>query len=268
MFRRSRQKVRPPTDVETAPDPLLAAADPEIRRLSRLEGPDAGRLADALRATVSARKDPDLQRWSVAIEAERKRLRRSSDQLSGGRGTMSTVGEVTKRASVPPTQAALLFHLTRGFGASRCLEMGTCVGISGAYLAAALETNGGGALRSLEGHRDRADIARQAWSRLGFSDAEVVVGRFEETLDVVLSEEPFDLVFIDGNHDRDATLSYAASFTAASRPGAVLVLDDIAWSDGMKEAWAELRARLGGSITSDLGRLGVVVLGSTDAGGP
>jgi predicted O-methyltransferase YrrM len=148
----------------------------------------------------------------------------------------------------------------------RAGEVGTCVGISGAYLAAALQTNGGGALRSLEGHRDRVDIARQTWSRLGFSDAEVVVGRFEQTLDEVLAGEPFDLVFIDGNHDRDATLAYATSFAAASRPGAVMVLDDITWSDGMQQAWAELRAGLDGSVTSDLGRLGLVVLGPTDAG--
>jgi predicted O-methyltransferase YrrM len=267
VFRRLRNNTRASTDAETTPDPLVAALAPEIHRLSRLKAPDARRLAAALRATTSDQKDPDLQRWSAAIEAERKRLRRSRDSLSGGRGTTSTVGKVTKRASVPPAQAALLFHLARSFNTSRCLEMGTCVGISGAYLAAALQTNGGGALRSLEGHRDRAEIARQTWSQLGFSDAEVVVGRFEQTLDDVLAGEPFDLVFIDGNHDHDATVAYAASFRAASRPGAVMVLDDIAWSDGMKQAWVEIRAGLVESVTADLGRLGLVVLRPRDAGG-
>jgi predicted O-methyltransferase YrrM len=247
-------------------DGLLAAIDAEIERLSGVSHPAVGSLIAAYRATSSGPPDPAFERWAEAIERERSRLRRSTDALSGGSGTTSTVGDVTKRASVPQPQASLLFHLTRHAGARRSLEMGTCVGISGAYLAAGLRENGGGALVSLEGHQDRADVAVACWQRLGLHNAEVVVGRFERTLDDVLAGESFDLVFVDGNHDGDATRSYVERFRAVSRPGAVMVLDDIAWSEGMTQAWTDIRDGLTDSLASDLGRLGVIVLGPGDAG--
>jgi predicted O-methyltransferase YrrM len=223
-------------------------------------------LARALRVASRAKPDRPALGWFERIEGERRQLLRDDRELSGGRGTTSTVRSVTRRASVPTAQAWLLYTLVRRLGARRCLEMGTCVGISGAYLAAAMTTLGGGTLRSLEGHRDRAAVASETWRRLGFADAEVVVGRFERTLQATLDTGPFDLVFVDGDHDGDATRSYVERIRAVSRPGALLVLDDIAWSDGMAAAWHDVSRGLAGSISVDLGRVGLVLLGPDDAG--
>jgi predicted O-methyltransferase YrrM len=224
-------------------------------------------LASGLKAIAARRPDRDAQRWSERIEAERARLSASEEPLSGGRGKdVSTVGQVT-RASVSPERAWTLWALTRDAGARRVLEMGTCVGVSGSYLAAASgTTDAGGTVRTLEGHEDRAAVARDTFDRLGFADVEVVVGSFARTLAGTLDDDPFDLVFVDGHHDHDATLRYVDLVRAASRPGAVLVLDDIAWSEGMAAAWQEVQQRLAGSAHADLGRVGVVVLGEADAG--
>lgn len=226
----------------------------------------AAPLVRAMRSASRRRQSPQAAAWYRLIEAERQRLRASDDVLSGGRGTTSTVGEVTRRASVPRHQAALLFELVRNLAARRCLELGTCVGISGAYLAAAMTTHGGGHLWSLEGHPDRAEVARDTFRRLGLDDAEVVVGRFDRTLPGVLDAGPFDLVFVDGHHDGDATIDYVTRIRRVCRPGALLVLDDIDWSDGMRFAWAFLQAQLSDSIVADLGRLGLVRLGPAEAG--
>ncbi len=129
-----------------------------------------------------------------------------------------------------------------------------------------MAADGGGPLRSLEGHRDRAAVATDTWRRLGFTDAEVVVGRFEKTLQDTLDTGPFDLVFVDGNHDGDATRGYVEQIRAVSRPGALLVLDDIGWSEGMVGAWHDVSRQLAGSISVDLGRVGLVLLGPDDAG--
>jgi predicted O-methyltransferase YrrM len=226
----------------------------------------AGDLAKALKVASRAKPDREARGWFERIEGERRRLLRDDRELSGGRGTTSTVRSVTRRASVPTEQAWLLYTLVRRLEARRCLEMGTCVGISGAYLAAAMAPAGGGTLRSLEGHRDRAAVAADTWRRLGFTDAEVVVGRFERTLQATLDTGPFDLVFVDGNHDGDATRSYVEAIRAVSRPGALLVLDDIGWSEGMVGAWHDVSRGLAGSISVDLGRVGLVLLGPDDAG--
>lgn len=253
--------------VHGADDPLVEALHSELDRLERHGVPPQAPLVAGFHATVAEQPDA-ASGWQQLIERERARLRRSEATLSGGRGTVSTVADVTKRASSPRSQAALLYHLTRSFHASRVLEMGTGVGISGAYLAAALTDNGGGQLWSLEGHRDRAETARATWKKLGLDNAEVIVGRFDHTLEQVLGGEPFDIAFIDGNHNGDATRSYVSRIRASSRPGALLILDDIAWSEDMAAAWGAIRAELSGSLTADLGRLGFIVLDPNDAGIP
>jgi predicted O-methyltransferase YrrM len=254
--------------VHEASDPLLTAVRSELDRLEREGVPAAAPLIAGFHSMLAEQPDPIAADRQRLIERERRRLRRSEAVLSGGRGTTSTVADVTKRASSPRTQATLLYHLTRSFRASRVLEMGTGVGISGAYLAAALADNGGGQLCSLEGHRDRAETAGAIWKRLGLENAAVVVGRFEHTLEQALSGEPFDIAFIDGNHNGDATRSYVSRIQASSRAGALLILDDIAWSEDMTTAWGAVKAELSDSLTADLGRLGVIILGQHDAGIP
>ena len=254
--------------VPDASDPLVKALRAELDRLEREGDAEAAPLIAAFRASVTEQPDADAVRWQRVIERERHRLRRLDEALSGGSGTVSTVADVTKRASSPRSQATLLYHLTRSFGASRVLEMGTGVGISGAYLAAALTENGGGHLRSLEGHRDRAETASDVWDRLGLDNAEVAVGRFDRTLEQALVETSFDIAFIDGNHDGTATRRYVDQIRGRSRPGALLILDDIAWSEDMTEAWGLVQTELADSLTVDLGRLGLAILGPEDAGIP
>jgi predicted O-methyltransferase YrrM len=238
----------------------------EVRRGGRR--PDQ-QLADGLEAVAARRADREARRWFERIESERDRLVASDEPLTRKKGAIqkSTIGEVARKASVSPAHAWTLWQLTRSTGARRVLEMGTCVGVSGSFLAAASgDGPGGGTLRTLEGHEDRAAVARDTFRRLGFTDAEVVVGTFTRTLPGALDDEPFDLVFIDGHHDGEATLRYVDQIRAACRPGAVLVLDDITWSDSMAAAWTEVQQRLTASAAADLGRVGVLVLGEEDAG--
>jgi predicted O-methyltransferase YrrM len=242
----------------------------ELRRLAedlRGRGDPHDRLARGLRAVAVRRPGRDAQRWSERIEAERARLDASQEPITKDRGQVVTTVSDVARASVSPAHAWTLWALTREIGARRVLEMGTCVGVSGSYLAAASGTSdAGGTLRTLEGYEDRAAVARDTFRRLGFTDAEVVVGPFARTLPGTLDDDPFDIVFIDGHHDHDATLRYVDQVRAACRPGAVLVLDDIAWSEGMTAAWHEVQRRLAASAHADLGRVGVIVLGEADAG--
>lgn len=246
----------------------------ELRRLAEEVGrggrPPDRRLAAGLRAVAARRADRHTRDWFTRIEAERDRLVASKEPLTKKRGTVeSTVGKVARQASVSPEHAWTLWQLTRSSGARRVLEMGTCVGVSGSFLAAAAgDGPNGGTLRTLEGHEDRAVVARDTFRRLGLTDAEVTVGTFRRTLPGALAAGPFDLVFVDGHHDGDATLEYVDRIRAASRPGTVLVLDDITWSESMAAAWDEVRRRLGGSASADLGRVGVLVLGAEDAGLP
>ena len=145
--------------------------------------------------------------------------------------------------------------------------MGTAVGISAAYQAAALALNGRGTFTTLEGAEPLADIARDNLRRLGLGMVEVVVGRFEDTLDAVLERRrPVDYVFVDGRHDRQATLAYFEQTIPFLAETAFLIFDDIAWSDGMKQAWRTIARDKRVGLAVDLGVVGLCVLRGSMAG--
>ena len=145
--------------------------------------------------------------------------------------------------------------------------MGTAVGISAAYQAAALALNGRGTFTTLEGAEPLADIARDNLRRLGLGMVEVVVGRFEDTLDAVLERRrPVDYVFVDGRHDRQATLAYFEQTIPFLAETTFLILDDIAWSDGMKQAWRTIARDKRVGLAVDLGVVGLCVLRGSMAG--
>jgi predicted O-methyltransferase YrrM len=145
----------------------------------------------------------------------------------------------------------------------RGLEMGTCVGISAAYQAAAFNDNGAGRLITLEGYDELAAEAQELWSNLGLSNVEVIVGRFAQTLEPVLAAEPVDYAFIDGNHQEEPTVAYFNLVRSQCSTRALLIFDDIRWSDGMLRAWNRIRSHVDICSYADLGRLGFVIVRPT-----
>jgi len=67
-----------------------------------------------------------------------------------------------------------------------------------------------------------------------------------------------DFVFVDGNHQKEATLRYFEWCLPKVHEDTLLIFDDIYWSDGMKEAWAEIKANPQVTVTVDLFWIGLV----------
>ncbi|MEO9335872.1 class I SAM-dependent methyltransferase [Mesorhizobium sp. SB112] len=186
----------------------------------------------------------------------------STDELSieeqkKGRFLTSTVA-LSARASKPELWARFLYNLTINHAAKNVLEMGTCVGISGAYIASALrKTNG--RLTTLEGDPERGRISGETFSVLELNEiADVIIGPFHETLNTVLAERgPFDLVFVDGHHDGEATVQYFDILKSHVIQNAIIVFDDIRWSAGMKQGWDRIASQPGVEPV-DLGGIGLV----------
>ena len=167
---------------------------------------------------------------------------RSADAMERGTLVERRIGEVARTASKPPQAARILFDLLRERRPETCLELGTCVGISAAYQAAALELNGRGFLYTIEGAAPLAERARSVLERLGLADrVEVRNGRFTDVLPEVLADRELDFAFVDGHHDEQATLDYFELIRPRMRPGSVMAFDDVEWSDGMRRAWKAIR---------------------------
>lgn len=158
--------------------------------------------------------------------------------------------------------ALLLYGLIREFQPENCLELGTCLGISAAYQATALSLNGKGHLTTIEGSAELADLARSNLEKLKVNDVTVLTGRFVDVLPALHdSDSKFDYVFIDGHHDEVATVRYFESLFHRFTEDAVIVVDDIRWSDGMYRAWQRIIANTAVVSVFDFRNVGVVLLG-------
>ena len=164
--------------------------------------------------------------------------------------------------SKPTFWAIFLHKIHKKIKPLSCLELGTCLGISAAYQASALNLNGGGKLTSLEGSPLIAKIAEQTLEQLKLDNFEIVVGPFHKTLSETLeAHKPIDFFFNDGHHDHDAVLNYFSMALPNLAKNAIVVLDDISWSDGMRNAWSKIVNHEKVASSIDLGEIGIIILG-------
>jgi len=231
----------------------------------------------------SPRLSSEEQAFVDRIEAERAALERSeetveyldfgagptgttgrtADEMERGTPVTRRIAEVCRTSSKPPRAGRVLFELVRDHRPETCLELGTCLGISAAYQAAALELNGSGFLYTLEGAPPLAERARGVLERLRLADrVEVRAGRFVDLLPDLLSRHEFDYAFVDGHHDERATLDYFDAIRPRVRPGGVIAFDDVEWSDGMRRAWDAIRTSDGVGSSWKRHGIGFVALAS------
>lgn len=248
---------------------LATRADEGLRRLEADDDQLVQAVGRAIRRTVEDDLDPAERGWVDAIERLRTTLDASSEEvdtaLPNARGIRKPMllGDVAGRRSKKGPWAALLLALGRELRPAQVLELGTCLGISGAFLAAASWLNGTGRLTTLEGAPVLAERARAHFDELGLGDVRVVSGLFRDTLDGVLEGlDPIGLAFVDGHHDEQATQEYFVQLLPHLDDPAVVVFDDIAWSDGMARAWRALRAHPAVRHAVDLDKVGICVVGS------
>ncbi|HVK11483.1 MAG TPA: O-methyltransferase [Gemmataceae bacterium] len=123
---------------------------------------------------------------------------------------------------VAPNQGKFLQLLARVRGAKAILEVGTLGGYSTIWLARALPP--GGRLVTLEADPGHAAVARENIARAGLAAVvELREGRALDTLPQLAG--PFDFTFIDA--DKPTTAEYFAWAVRLSRPGGVIVVDNV-----------------------------------------
>jgi predicted O-methyltransferase YrrM len=165
--------------------------------------------------------------------------------------------------SIPRVWGRFLMRLVCELGPKSCLELGTGFGISGAYQAAALELNGKGRMITLDVAGQWAAIAERGFSELELDGrVDIRRGDIDETLGGVLEEtSPIEYTFLDAEHTERATVRHFDALIPHLARGAVVVVDDILWSDEMRRAWATIKRRDRVTSAIRLGRMGVVVSG-------
>lgn len=186
---------------------------------------------------------PAASPWSERIEELARQTNARGEQPLWEGYAGNNRGGATRSSDEVRTAAAmgeLYTFLVRQRRPEVVVEFGTAFGVSGMYFLAGLEANGRGRLLTFE--------PNAVWA--GFADAnlgqisrryELTVGTFEEHVGRVLPpDRPIDMAFIDAIHTREFVLPQLELVLRHAAPGALVILDDIDFSDNMRACWSEV----------------------------
>ena len=166
------------------------------------------------------------------------------------------ISDIAHNALKPPKLAQLLYRLVADLKPSNIIELGTCLGITTLYLQKAAPQ---AEVYTMEGCPETAKIAKETLKKGDIDAVDPVIGNFDDTLPGVIKNlDQLDFVFVDGNHQKDATLNYFEWCLPKVHENTMLIFDDIYWSTGMKEAWEQIKAHPQVTVTIDLFWIGLV----------
>lgn len=199
------------------------------------------------------------------IEQLRKQLLQNKKSIEvqdfgAGSRTIPTKNRIVKDiagSSLKPRKyAQLLFRMARYFKPKNIIEIGTSLGITTCYLAAAIKKS---KVLTLEGSPSIATIAKKNFQKANLGNIELIEGNFDYTLQSALSLiDSVDLAFVDGNHTKKATLNYFSALLQKCDEKSIFVFDDIHWSEEMEQAWDQIKNNSSVTLTIDLFFIGIV----------
>jgi predicted O-methyltransferase YrrM len=173
------------------------------------------------------------------------------------RGNKRRINEIAKHGITNRKHAELLFRLVNHFQPENILELGTSLGLTTMYLASASKKT---KVFTIEGSKSLVEFAQKQFFENNFSNIELINGNFNDQLPVVLDKlDKIDFVFIDGNHEKNATIKYFNLLLSKSHEKTIMVFDDIHWSQGMNEAWNEIKKNEKVKISIDLFFMGIII---------
>lgn len=164
-------------------------------------------MADVLNDMMRARLDEYVEALFVTEDDVLKTIQAEADR------------QQMPQISIRAFEGRLLQMLVYMTGAKKIIEIGALAGYSGVWLARALPADG--KLYTLEYSSKHAAVSRASFEKAGVSDRVTLIeGRGVDSLATLVSEGPFDLVFIDADK-----LSYPAYLEWAAenlRPGGLV----------------------------------------------
>lgn len=146
-----------------------------------------------------------------------------------------------EKISLSKVEGGILQFLAQSISAQKIVEIGTLTGLSALYLLQNLSENA--CLWTVEKSPEHAALAGEVLKPyIEKNRCRQLVGDAVQTLKDIISEGPFDMVFIDGN--KAAYLSYFEWALANIKPGGLIVADNVflagaVWGDGTRQKFNE-----------------------------
>jgi caffeoyl-CoA O-methyltransferase len=128
---------------------------------------------------------------------------------------------------IAPEQGAFMALLAKLIGARNAVEVGTFTGYSAICVARAMGP--GSHLLCCDVSDEWTDIAKRYWERAGLTDRiELRLAPALETLQVLSTDQPVDMAFIDA--DKTNYIGYYEALVPRMRTGGLIIVDNVLWS--------------------------------------
>lgn len=143
------------------------------------------------------------------------------------------VSQIAINAGTTASRAKLLFRLVQYFKSNTILELGTSLGIATHAMDLG---NPEAKITTIEGCPNCAKLSADTFNQFNLNNIKILTGNFSEVIQT-LNSNSYDLIFFDGNHQKEATLHYFETLLQTTHNDTVCIFDDIHWSKGMTDAW-------------------------------
>ncbi|PTM10939.1 MAG: methyltransferase [Bacteroidetes bacterium] len=164
------------------------------------------------------------------------------------------ISQIAKTSGITSKRAKLLYRIAQYLGAKKILELGTSLGLGTSALSLA-DKNAN--ITTIEGCPEIGKIAQQQFHKFQLNNIDLKTDTFKNTLPQLVSNT-YDLIYIDGHHDKEATINYFETLLPTTNNNTVFIFDDIHWSKGMTEAWEIIKAHPKVTISIDTFFWGII----------
>ena len=164
------------------------------------------------------------------------------------------VSAIAKTAGITKKRQQLLYRIAKYFQPTQALELGTSLGIASVALASGAPSS---KVVTVEGCPSTWTVATSMFQKFQKKNIHAQQETFEEFFkkDAI---DTYDLVFIDGNHNKERTLGYFELLLKYIHNDTVLIFDDIYWSAEMTKAWEQIRTHSRVTVSIDSFQWGFV----------
>ncbi len=166
------------------------------------------------------------------------------------------VSQIAKVGISKKKFSELFFKLVNFCDAKTVVELGTSIGLNTLYFAKA---NSKTTIHTIEGCKELSKFASQLAKKEKVDNINFLTGNFDDEFPKLLKRiSKLDLLFVDGNHRYQPTISYFKMALEKRSESSVFIFDDIHWSEEMEKAWNEIKSYPEVTLTIDLFFVGLV----------
>ncbi|WP_316931777.1 O-methyltransferase [Mangrovimonas xylaniphaga] len=164
------------------------------------------------------------------------------------------VSKIAKTSGITSKRAKLLNRLVGHLEATHILELGTSLGMGTTAMAIGHQES---QITTIEGCPNTTAVAQKQFQQFQLNNINSIIADFTPAIQQ-LDNQTYDLIYMDGNHQKTATLYYFSELLDTVHNDTIIILDDIHWSKDMTEAWEEIKAHPKVTVTIDTFYWGMV----------